>query len=33
MPDGWVGGREGRAWWLKAGGIRASQCTFSSLFA
>ena len=25
-----VGGREG-AWWLPAGGIRASQGTFSSL--
>ena len=25
----WVGGREG-AWWLPAGGMRASQGTFSS---
>ena len=27
----WVGGREG-ALWLPAGGIRASQGTFSSFF-
>ena len=28
----WVGGRgRGGAWWLPAGGIRASQGTFSSL--
>ena len=32
VPDGWVGGREGRAWWLPAGGIRASQGIFSSTF-
>ena len=25
-----VGGREGEAWWLPAGGICASQGTFSS---
>ena len=29
----WVGGREGGgAWWLPAGGIRASQDTFSSFY-
>ena len=27
----WVGGREG-AWWLPAGGMRASQGTFSSFY-
>ena len=26
----WVGGRGGGAWWLLAGGICASQGTFSS---
>ena len=30
MLGGWGGGRE-RGWWLPAGGIRASQGTFSSL--
>ena len=29
----WVGGREGGAWWLPAGGIRASQGTFSSFLS
>ena len=29
MLGGWGGGRE-RGWWLPAGGIRASQGTFSS---
>ena len=27
-----VGGREGKAWWLPARGIRASQGFFSSFF-
>ena len=31
VPDGW--GREGEAWWLRAGDICTSQGTFSSIYS